>query len=93
MVRAGSRLRPAKQRVRAAVENAATTVPLSARMGRPSIVPFVPRRLPHAQGYELITAAAEGLLDDETRAAAMMNRVVEEQVLLAPDQYMAAPPV
>ncbi|WP_440272188.1 LpxL/LpxP family acyltransferase, partial [Escherichia coli] len=27
-------------------------------------------------------------LDDETRAAAKMNRVVEEQVLLAPDQYM-----
>jgi KDO2-lipid IV(A) lauroyltransferase len=75
-----------------AVENAATTTGtyILARMGRPSIVPFVPRRLPHAQGYELIVQPplTDFPLDDETRAAAMMNRVVEEQVLLAPDQYM-----
>ena len=75
-----------------AVENAATTTGtfILARMGRPSIVPFVPRRLPHAQGYELIVQPPlkDFPLDDETRAAAMMNRVVEEQVLLAPDQYM-----
>ncbi|QVV81000.1 LpxL/LpxP family Kdo(2)-lipid IV(A) lauroyl/palmitoleoyl acyltransferase, partial [Serratia marcescens] len=75
-----------------AVENAATTTGtfILARMGRPSIVPFVPRRLPDAQGYELIVQPplTDFPLDDETRAAAKMNRVVEEQVLLAPDQYM-----
>lgn len=75
-----------------AVENAATTTGtyILARMGRPSIVPFVPRRLPNARGYELIVQPplTDFPLDDETRAAAMMNRVVEEQVLLAPDQYM-----
>jgi len=50
----------------------------------------VPRRLPDAQGYELIVQPplTDFPLDDETRAAAKMNRVVEEQVLLAPDQYM-----
>lgn len=74
-----------------AVENAATTTGtfILARMGRPSIVPFVPRRLPHAQGYELIVQPPlkDFPLDDETRGG-HDERVVEEQVLLAPDQYM-----
>ncbi|AVJ18339.1 lipid A biosynthesis lauroyl acyltransferase [Serratia sp. MYb239] len=75
-----------------AVPNAATTTGtyLLARMGRPAIVPFVPRRLPHAKGYELIIQPPldNFPLDDDTKAAAYMNKVVEEQVLLAPDQYM-----
>ncbi|GAA3886679.1 Kdo(2)-lipid IV(A) acyltransferase [Gibbsiella dentisursi] len=75
-----------------AVEKAATTTGtyILARMARPAIVPFVPRRLPHAKGYELIVQPPlqQFPLNDETQAAAYMNRVVEEQVLLAADQYM-----
>ncbi|HEI8866255.1 Kdo(2)-lipid IV(A) acyltransferase [Serratia sp. AKBS12] len=75
-----------------AVKQAATTTGtlLLARAGRPEIVPFVPRRLPHAKGYELIVQPPlDGMpLDNEIAAATYLNKVVEDQVLLAPDQYM-----
>lgn len=75
-----------------AVENAATTTGsyMLARMGKPAIIPFTPRRLPHGQGYELIIQSAiENFpLENELDAAAFMNKVVEKEVLLAPDQYM-----
>ncbi|RWR01948.1 lipid A biosynthesis lauroyl acyltransferase [[Pantoea] beijingensis] len=74
------------------VQKAATTKGsyVLIRTGQPAIIPFVPRRLPHAKGYEMVIlpAVADMPLDDEITTAARMNRVVEEGVLMAPEQYM-----
>jgi KDO2-lipid IV(A) lauroyltransferase len=75
-----------------AVDNAATTTGsyLLARMGKPAIIPFTPRRLPNGRGYELIMQpAVENFpLDNEVEAAAFMNKIVEHEILQAKDQYM-----
>ena len=74
------------------VDKAATTKGsyLLIRSGKPAIIPFVPRRLPHGKGYEMIILpdVDDMPLDDEMATAAHMNRVVEEGVLMAPEQYM-----
>ncbi|TDB58580.1 Kdo(2)-lipid IV(A) acyltransferase [Photorhabdus khanii] len=75
-----------------AVEHAATTTGTSilARLADPAMIPFTPRRLPDGKGYELIIQpAVDGFpKDDEVKAAAFMNKVVEQEILQAPDQYM-----
>ncbi|WKV50511.1 Kdo(2)-lipid IV(A) acyltransferase [Dickeya fangzhongdai] len=75
-----------------AVEKTATTAGsyMLARAAKPAIVPFVPRRLPDARGYELIIQPAQLdiPLESEEVTAAWMNKLVEENILLAPDQYM-----
>ncbi|PKH26288.1 lipid A biosynthesis lauroyl acyltransferase [Enterobacterales bacterium CwR94] len=76
-----------------AVENAATTrgTWMLTRMAKPSVVPFVPRRLPEGKGYELVMLpdiSDEMPLDDEVTTATYMNKVVEHGVLMAPTQYM-----
>lgn len=75
-----------------AVEKTATTVGsyMLARAAKPAIIPFVPRRLPDARGYELIIQPAQldVPLESEEVTAAWMNKLVEENILLAPDQYM-----
>ncbi|WON78336.1 Kdo(2)-lipid IV(A) acyltransferase [Serratia sp. UGAL515B_01] len=75
-----------------AVEQAATTTGsyTLVRMGKSTIIPFTPRRLPEGKGYELlIQPAVENFpLNSEFDAAAFMNKVIEEEILLAPDQYM-----
>lgn len=75
-----------------AVDAAATTTGtyLLVRTAKPAIIPFTPRRLPDGQGYQLlIQPALENFpLDSDVAAAAAMNRVVEQEILLAPDQYM-----
>lgn len=75
-----------------AVEKAATTAGsyVLARMGKPAIIPFTPRRLPDGKGYELIMQpAVENFpLDNELAAATFMNQVIEKEILMAPDQYM-----
>ncbi|PLR41422.1 lipid A biosynthesis lauroyl acyltransferase [Chimaeribacter californicus] len=75
-----------------AVPDAATTTGtyLLARMGKPAIIPFVPRRLPGGRGYEMvILPKVENMpLDSELAAATRMNQVVEEAIMMAPDQYM-----
>ncbi|MCT8343014.1 MULTISPECIES: Kdo(2)-lipid IV(A) acyltransferase [Photorhabdus] len=75
-----------------AVEHAATTTGTSilVRLADPAMIPFTPRRLPDGKGYELIIqpAVAGFPKDDEVKAAAFMNRVVEQEILQAPDQYM-----
>ncbi|BBI91451.1 putative lauryl-acyl carrier protein (ACP)-dependent acyltransferase [Serratia symbiotica str. Tucson] len=75
-----------------AVEQAATTTGsyLLVRMGKPAIIPFTPRRLPGGKGYELIIQpeVAHFPLNNEFEAAAFMNKVVEKEILMAPDQYM-----
>ncbi|MFD0706011.1 lipid A biosynthesis lauroyl acyltransferase [Photorhabdus luminescens] len=75
-----------------AVEHAATTTGTSilVRLADPAMIPFTPRRLPEGKGYELIIqpAVAGFPKDDEVKAAAFMNKVVEQEILQAPDQYM-----
>lgn len=75
-----------------AVEKAATTKGsyMLVRMGKSAIIPFTPRRLPEGKGYELlIQPAVENFpQDNEFDAAAAMNKVIEKEILLAPDQYM-----
>ncbi|MBP2170916.1 KDO2-lipid IV(A) lauroyltransferase [Erwinia toletana] len=74
------------------VDKAATTKGsyLLIRSGKPAVIPFVPRRLPHGKGYELIILpdVTDMPLEDEAATAARMNQVVEEGVLMAPEQYM-----
>ncbi|MEI9532872.1 Kdo(2)-lipid IV(A) acyltransferase [Moellerella wisconsensis] len=75
-----------------AVDKAATTVGTSIllRLANPLIIPFTPRRLSHAQGYELIIqpAVEDFPMKDEVTAAALINQVVEKEIMQAPDQYM-----
>jgi KDO2-lipid IV(A) lauroyltransferase len=60
------------------------------RSGHPAVIPFVPRRLPHGKGYEMVILPEEKNmpLDDEAATAARMNQVIERGVLMAPEQYM-----
>ncbi|QIQ22292.1 Kdo(2)-lipid IV(A) acyltransferase [Zophobihabitans entericus] len=73
-----------------AVEKAATTVGTSilVKMADPNIVPFTPKR--DKKGYTLvIQPALVGFpKDDETAAAAFMNKAIEKEILQAPEQYM-----
>lgn len=76
-----------------AVEKAATTRGsyMLIRTSKPTVVPFVPRRLPNGRGYEMIILpdASDSIpLTDEVATATRMNQIVEEGILLAPDQYM-----
>ncbi|AKH65611.1 MULTISPECIES: Kdo(2)-lipid IV(A) acyltransferase [Photorhabdus] len=75
-----------------AVEHVATTTGTSilVRLSDPAMIPFTPRRLPDGKGYELIIQpAVDGFpKGDEVKAAAFMNKVVEQEILQAPDQYM-----
>lgn len=59
-------------------------------MGKPTIIPFTPRRLPGGKGYELIIQpeVAHFSLNNEFEAAAFMNKVVRKEILMEPDQYM-----
>ncbi|MFP1724625.1 Kdo(2)-lipid IV(A) acyltransferase [Lonsdalea quercina] len=75
-----------------AVDKAATTAGsyMLARSAKPVVVPFVPRRLPNGKGYELIIQPAEPdiPLEDEIATATWMNHIIEQNIMLACDQYM-----
>ncbi|MEH0835431.1 Kdo(2)-lipid IV(A) acyltransferase [Pectobacterium cacticida] len=75
-----------------AVDNAATTRGsyMLIKTAQPAIIPFVPRRRPDGKGYELIIQPArqDAPIDNETTTAIWMNHVIEENILLALDQYM-----
>jgi len=76
-----------------AVQDAATTTGthMLIRLANPSVVPFLARRLPNARGYELKMMPDirdKFTLESELDTAVVMNKVVEETVLLAPEQYM-----
>ncbi|GLR09725.1 lipid A biosynthesis lauroyl acyltransferase [Mixta theicola] len=60
------------------------------RTARPAVIPFLPRRLPHGKGYELIVLpnVEDVPTDNEEATAKRMNQIVEEAVLMAPEQYM-----
>ncbi|WP_304164743.1 Kdo(2)-lipid IV(A) acyltransferase [Lonsdalea britannica] len=75
-----------------AVEKAATTAGsyMLARSAKPAVVPFVPRRLPNGKGYELIIQPAELDIpvENEIATATWMNHIIEQNIMLACDQYM-----
>ena len=75
-----------------AVDQAATTSGtwMLAKMSKACIVPFVPRRKPDGKGYELIILPPECSppLDDAETTAAWMNKIVEQCIMMAPEQYM-----
>ncbi len=75
-----------------AVDQAATTTGtwMLAKTSKAAIAPFVPRRKPDGKGYELIMLPPELTppLDDAETTAAWMNKIVEQCILMAPEQYM-----
>ncbi|MBG6031880.1 LpxL/LpxP family Kdo(2)-lipid IV(A) lauroyl/palmitoleoyl acyltransferasee [Proteus hauseri] len=75
-----------------AVDKAATTTGtyILAKTSNPALIPFTPKRLPEGKGYELIISppVANFPIDNEENTAKAMNKVVEQEILRAPDQYM-----
>ncbi|MBF1995745.1 kdo(2)-lipid IV(A) palmitoleoyltransferase [Serratia symbiotica] len=75
-----------------AVEQAATTSGtfMLARMAKPAMVPVVLIRREKGRGYDLLIQPAleDYPLTDELAAAAYMNKVVEKEIMRAPEQYM-----
>lgn len=74
------------------VEQAATTTGtwILAKMSKAAIVPFVPRRKPNGGGYELISLTPESTppLESAESTASWMNKIIEQCILMAPEQYM-----
>ncbi len=75
-----------------AVDEAATTSApyMLARMADPALVPVVLIRRANGTGYDLLIqpALTDYPVGDEMAAAAFMNKVVEKEIMRAPDQYM-----
>ncbi len=75
-----------------AVDEAATTsgTYMLARLAKPALVTVVLVRKPAAKGYDLMIQPAlqDYPIDDEMAAAAYMNRVIETEIMRAPDQYL-----
>ncbi|WP_216782721.1 Kdo(2)-lipid IV(A) acyltransferase [Candidatus Profftia tarda] len=75
-----------------AVEQTATTIGtyILARMSKPVMIPFNTVRSADGSGYTmLIQPRVENFpLDNETVAAAAMNKVIEQEILRSADQYM-----
>lgn len=59
-------------------------------MANPAVIPFTPRRLPDGKGYQLtLQPAVEDFpLENDVAAAAFMNKVIENEIQQATDQYM-----
>lgn len=75
-----------------AVDQAATTSGtfMLARMANPALVPVVLIRRERGRGYDLLIqpATEDYPLRDEQAAAAYMNKVIEKEIMRAPEQYM-----
>lgn len=75
-----------------AVPQAATTIGTSIlmRQANPVILPFTPKRHPDGSGYTvMVTEPPSGFpMNDSTAAAIFMNKVVEKEILKAPELYM-----
>lgn len=75
-----------------AVDQAATTngTFMLARMAKPALVTVVLIRKPDASGYELVIEPElqNYPIGDEIAAATYMNKVVEREIMRAPEQYM-----
>lgn len=70
-----------------AMTNAALT-PI-ARLTKAKVVPYFPRRLPGGEGYlvEILPALSDFPSDDAAADALRVNRLIEEHIRLAPEQY------
>lgn len=75
-----------------AVDQAATTSGtfMLARLAKPALVTVVLVRNALGKGYELVIQPElqDYPIDDEMAAAAYMNRVIEKEIMRAPDQYL-----
>ncbi|MGP1931335.1 MAG: LpxL/LpxP family Kdo(2)-lipid IV(A) lauroyl/palmitoleoyl acyltransferase [Arsenophonus sp. ET-YP4-MAG3] len=75
-----------------AVKYTATTIGthIIAKLADPAMIPFTPRRLTKAKGYELLIQPAiiNFLQQDEISTAIFMNKLIEKKIMQAPDQYM-----
>jgi len=75
-----------------AVDQAATTSGtfMLARLAKPALVTVVLVRKALGKGYELVIQPElqDYPIDDEMAAAAYMNRVIEKEIMRAPDQYL-----
>ena len=75
-----------------AVDQAATTSGtfMLARLAKPALVTVVLVRKACGKGYELVIQPQlqDYPIDDEMAAAAYMNRVIEKEIMRAPDQYL-----
>ncbi|HAT3848739.1 TPA: kdo(2)-lipid IV(A) palmitoleoyltransferase [Serratia marcescens] len=75
-----------------AVDQAATTSGtfMLARMANPALVPVVLIRREGGRGYDLLIQPSleDYPLSDEQAAAAYMNKVIEKEIMRAPEQYM-----
>jgi len=74
-----------------AVEKAATTIgtTILVKLGQPAIIPFTPKREKNGQYTVSVTAALKNYpLDDDIAAATFINKVIENEILKAPQQYM-----
>lgn len=76
-----------------AVSNAASTIGthILIKLANPAIIPFIPRRLSNSLGYELIifpNKQKEIPLDSHINTIRYINKIIEQTILLAPDQYM-----
>lgn len=72
-------------------EVATTSAPyMLARLAKPALVPVVLVRRENSSGYDLLIQPElkDYPLDDEIAAATYMNKVVEQEIMRAPDQYM-----
>lgn len=61
-----------------------------ARMAKPAMVTVVLIRNEEGSGYELVIQPAlkDYPIEDEQQAAAYMNKVIEHEIMRAPNQYM-----
>lgn len=75
-----------------AVDESATTsgTYMLARLAKPALITVVLVRKPAGKGYDLVIQPAlqDYPIDDELAAAAYMNRVIETEIMRAPDQYL-----
>lgn len=67
-----------------------TAVSRFAKMGNAVVIPFFPKRRLDGTGYDLmILPALENFPSgDDVKDAETMNKIIQEQVILAPDQYL-----
>ncbi|CAD83477.1 lipid A biosynthesis lauroyl acyltransferase [Candidatus Blochmanniella floridana] len=75
------------------VPNAASTIGtyILTKIAKPAVIPFIPRRLPKALGYELlIFPNKNNKISLKTRIITIqhINKLIEQIILLAPEQYM-----
>lgn len=74
-----------------AVEKAATTIGTTTlvKLGHPAIIPFTPKREEKGQYTIYVSPPIEDYpLNDEIKAATLMNKSIEKEILRAPEQYM-----